>query len=127
MGTKTKQLIKTENLLSFWDVTQCSLVQMPQILGRFPTQILQPKSRHLCIKITCLHSVESPAQEPQTSDTIRNALSTNPYISFPRYWVKKSILYKTYPENKPSVRKTSKTLRFFVVSCTVSITHIGCI
>jgi hypothetical protein len=63
MGKKTKQLIKTHNLLSFWDVTQCSLVQLPQLLGRFPMKFLQSTSRHHCIKITCLHIVESPAQE----------------------------------------------------------------
>lgn len=52
MGKKTKQLIKTENLLSFWDVAQCSLVQMLQIMDRFPMHFLQSTSKHHCIKVT---------------------------------------------------------------------------
>lgn len=49
---KIKIINKIQNLLSFWNVMQCSLVQLPRLLGRSPMQFLQSTSRHHCVKIT---------------------------------------------------------------------------
>jgi hypothetical protein len=95
-GEKEEKWLKNKTtrhkiLLSFWDVTQCGLVQLPQLLGRFPMHFLQSTSRHHCIKNhVSLHIVESPAQE--TPDVRHNSECTvyESLYFFPQIWGKKN-------------------------------------